>query len=475
MFDLHNHSDYSNLRLVDSIDKIERLIYRAVELKRSGIAITDHESVSGHVDAIKLVKERKEKGKIPEEFKLILGNEIYLVDSLEDVRDNYVSGKTKFWHFILLAKDEVGHRQIRELSSLAWDNSFYTGKMERVPTLKKDLQRIIKENPGHIIASTACIGGELPYWILERNLDKVNEFISFCYDLFQNDFYLEMQPNDSPEQIIVNKTLLNISQQCNIPYIITCDTHYLKKEDRIFQEAFLKSHEEEREVADFYKTTYMMPEEEIHEYLDPQIGRDNVTKGIETTDYVGSCIETYDLYHPTIVPEADIPQFEIQHYFKEYYAQCPYIGKFAYSENVFDRYLLCLIEQGFQEKGYYLGIPDDELKQLVDRIEIELMEMWLVTEKINTSISSYYLSTLELIDIMWNEGDSLVGPARGSVTGMYTMYLIGLIQVNPIKWNLPHWRHISHEKAELSDLIIKSAYTAMYMTKCGELRNLRCA
>lgn len=100
--------------------------------------------------------------------------------------------------------------------------------------------------------------------------------------------------------------------------------------------------------------------------------------------------------------------------------------------------------------------------------------MWKVTEKIKNSISSYYISTLELIEIMWNAGDSLVGVARGSVTGMYTMYLIGLIQMNPIKWGLPHWRHISHEKAELSDLI-KSAYAVMHMTKCGELRNLRCA
>jgi len=82
--------------------------------------------------------------------------------------------------------------------------------------------------------------------------------------------------------------------------------------------------------------------------------------------------------------------------------------------------------------------------------------MWKVTEKIQTSISSYYITTLELIEIMWNEGDSLVGVARGSVTGMYTMYLIGLIQMNPIKWGLPHWRHISWQKAELSDVDIDS-------------------
>ena len=284
-----------------------------------------------------------------------------------------------------------------------------------------------------------------------------------------------MQPNDSEDQVIVNQTIIDISKKENIPIIVTSDAHYLNKEDRPFHEAYLNSHEEEREVGDFYKTTYMMDEKEIHEYLDPQIDYKLTNQAIQTTDYVGDSVEDYDLYCPTIVPGADIPKFEDLHYFQNYYDRCEYIKKFAYSENLYDRYLLHLIELGFDEKGYYEGITQDELYKLVDRIEIELSEMWKVTEKIHNSISSYYLSTLELINIMWNEGDSLVGPARGSVTGMYTMYLIGLIQVNPIKWGLPYWRHISHEKAELSDLFIKSAYAVMYMTKCGELRNLRCA
>lgn len=474
MIHLHDHDDYSNLRLVDCIVKIKDLIYRAVELGNKGVAITDHESVSGHVEAIKIVKEGKASGKIPKDFKLILGNEIYLVNSLEEVRDNYIPKVTKFWHFILLAKDAEGHRQLRELSSLAWDNSFKTGLMERTPTLKSDLERIVKANPGHLIASTACLGGELAQWILENDINKLNEFLDYCYGLFGHDFYLEMQPNDSAEQVYVNRAIVSIANQCKLPLIVTCDVHYLHKGDLVFHEAFLKSHEEEREVGDFYKTTYMMTEKEIHEYLDSQIGPQNVERAIKTTDYVGRCIEEYDLYHPTIVPDADIPEFQVNHLFCKFYDRYPYIKKFAYSENDYDRYLLYLIENGFNEKGWYVGITDEEYHNLVSRIEVELSEMWQVTEKIKTSISSYYLSTLELIDIMWNEGDSLVGVARGSVTGMYTMYLIGLIQMNPVKWGLPHWRHISHQKAELSDLK-KSLYVVIHNEKCGELRNLRCA
>ncbi len=453
----HIHTDYSNLRLTDSIDKVQAVIDKAVSLGNKGIAITDHESVSGHVQALIRVKQGKKDGKIPEDFKLILGNEIYLVNSMEEVKDNYQSGVTKFWHFILLAKDEIGHLQLRELSSMAWDNSFYTGRMERTPTLKENLAKIVLDNPGHLIASTACIGGEVGQAILEDRIEDALSFISWCVSLFGSEnFFLEMQPSDNKDQIKVNNVLLEIGYKYGLRHIITCDAHYINKEDRVFHEAYLKSHEEEREVGDFYQTTYMMDTSEIHEYMDKHIGKEAVSEGIANTLVIGEMVQDYDLFHSTIVPEAEIPDFEVNHIFKEYYDQYDYINLFAYSDNVFDRYLLYLIENGFWEKSYKEDMTAEEFHKLVSRINIELSEMWKVTEKINTSISSYYLSTLEIIDIMWNEGDSLVGPARGSVTGMYTMYLIGLIQVNPIKWNLPHWRHISGQRPELADVDIDS-------------------
>lgn len=197
-----------------------------------------------------------------------------------------------------------------------------------------------------------------------------------------------------------------------------------------------------------------MTNEQIHNRLDPQIGYEAVEIGLATSLNIGNKIEEYDLYCPTIVPGADIPDFELSHLFQYYYSRCEYIKKFSESENDYDRYLLKLIEDGYYEKVPFSVLSKEQFLETIDRIEIELKEMWLVTEKLGTSISSYYISTRELIEIMWNEGDSLVGVARGSVTGMFTMYLIGITQMNPIKWGLPHWRHISHEKVELSDVDI---------------------
>ena len=129
-FETHSHSEYSNIRLLDCINRPKDLLSTAAQLGYSGLTITDHEALCGHVDFIQAEKSLKEKGTIPEDFKLGLGNEIYLTDT----RD---SGQ-KYYHFILLAKDELGYRGLKELSSLAWYNVYVDRRMERVPLLKEE-------------------------------------------------------------------------------------------------------------------------------------------------------------------------------------------------------------------------------------------------------------------------------------------------------------------------------------------------
>ena len=449
----HAHTELSQLRMLDCIVKVPQLIKQAASLGLSGVAITDHESVSGHVRFIQTIKSMKSSGELPEDFKGILGNEIYLVDKLNISEDGKKSCDSPFYHYILLAKDEIGHKQLRELSSLAWDNSFYTGRMERVPTLKSDLERVVKSNPGHLISTTACLGGELGKSLLAG--ENYMDFLIWNQQLFGKDFYLEMQPGLSEEQIKLNQEIIKLKHQLGIKATIACDVHYLKQEDREIHAAYLNSRDdEERELGDFYESTWMMTNEQIHQRMDDQIGYKEVEEALKCSLEIGEKVEEYDLYCPTIVPGADIPDFELSDFFGNYYDRYEYISKFAHSDNVYDRYLLKLIEDGYYEKIPYTTFGKAKFLETLDRIEVELKEMWLVTEKLGTSISSYYISTLELVNIMWEEGDSLVGVARGSVTGMFTMYLIGITQMNPLQWGLPHWRHISHEKVELSDVDI---------------------
>ena len=133
------------------------------------------------------------------DFKVILGNEIYLCrDGLD--ASNFVRGEDKYYHFILLAKDLIGHKQIRELSTRAWLRSYNQNNMTRVPTYYQDLIDIIKVNPGHVIGSSACLGGFLQTKILQYKItndlelrEKCKHWCSLIEDIFgKGNFYLEM-------------------------------------------------------------------------------------------------------------------------------------------------------------------------------------------------------------------------------------------------------------------------------------------
>ena len=113
-FGVHNHTHYSNIRLLDCIKRPKDLINTAIKLGLGGIAITDHECLSSHMEVNQYAKEIKEK--YPD-FKIALGNEIYLTET----RDN----GQKYYHFILIAKDAIGHKALRDLSSKAWYFSFF--------------------------------------------------------------------------------------------------------------------------------------------------------------------------------------------------------------------------------------------------------------------------------------------------------------------------------------------------------------
>lgn len=132
----------------DSINRAEDMILTAHKLGMKGIALTDHETVSGHVKWLNTEKELKKAGKIPEDFKCACGNEIYLVDDRNNIQ--------RYWHFILAAKNTEGHRALRELSSIAWYNGFSSKGLMRVPTQKDELAEIVKKYPNTLIATSAC-------------------------------------------------------------------------------------------------------------------------------------------------------------------------------------------------------------------------------------------------------------------------------------------------------------------------------
>lgn len=447
--ELHCHTENSNLKIPDCIIKVKDLINYAFDMGLKGCAITDHECISGHIKAIQFSKKLQETNP---DFKVILGNEIYLIDSLDKVE------KKKYYHFLLLAKDSIGHKYLRELSSKAWKQSYYDRRLERVPTLYSDFEEIVKEK-GHLIGSTACLGGYFPTLVLnyvrtgeEGYKYQIDDFITWCINVFgQEDFYIELQPGLTTEQIEFNKKAIQIAKFYELKWIVTNDVHYLKKEDRSIHQAYLNSKDEERESGDFYESCYFKTEEEMKDrllYLEQQ----DIQAAFDNTIDVYNKIEFFDLKQEVVVPARHWGDFTLQNLFKDWYDKYEHISKFATSTFEQDSYLLYRIENGFLEKHQEFNEVN------LARINEELEVMWSISEKLNQRISSYYNLTNKIIEIMWDDnlGDSLVGIARGSVTGMYTAYLIGITQINPIQHNLPAWRHISSDRPELPDIDIDS-------------------
>lgn len=478
---LHCHSDYSNIRMLDSINQLPLLFERARELKLKGLAITDHETLSGHIKAIQYVKQQREKYKnkyeaeeneekkkaIKQEldywnnFKLILGNEIYLTRN--DLRlDNYIKGKDKYYHFILLAKDAEGHKQLRELSSRAWSHSFRQF-IERVPTFYRDIEEIIGANPGHVIGSTACLGSQFAHLIREfldsgyskEVTKRIDNFIKWCQKQFgEENFFIELQSSESDDQNSYNKCALAYAKSRGIKVIITTDAHYLRKEDRPIHKSYLNSSEGDRETDAFYSGTYLQDVDQIKEYMN-NISSEDIDIILENTNYINSQIEEYDLKHKEIVPkiklefkEVRIDDYDIiRHIVKK--CNLEYVSKFMNSQSEQDK---CYVNNIFYGLSKKIDVNDWE-KYLI-QIEKEVAEVYEITQKIGNDLSSYFNTMAKVVDIMWNEGDSLVGISRGSAGGFVSNYLLGITQMDPIKYGIEnmYWRFIHRDRPELPDV-----------------------
>ncbi len=450
---IHTHSEYSNIRLLDSINKITDLIDYAAKVNYKGIGITDHGCLSSHVKAIQHIQKQKKDKIIPEDFKLILGEEIYLIDDIDKYKDNYDSKTMKYYHFILLAKNITGHEQLRKISSKAWENSYKQRNMDRVPITYKEIAEIVQEDPGNVIGSTACLGSYFAQAILNKEDSKAKKLLEWGASTFgKENFFIEIQPSiETPEQQLYNLKAYDYAKEYEIPIIVTTDAHYLAKEDREIHKAYLNSKEGEREVDAFYGSTYLMTTEEIQDYLKENGFNDNmINECIANSMKIYDMCDEYDLKHEPVVPKFDLPSFQLHNLLADYYDQYFYINKFANSEDMQDRYLFYQIECGLIEKFINKGIEYTDFE--IARINIEMEDLWELSEDLNIKMSSYYNTMKKIIDIMWEDGDSIVGPARGSVTGFFIAYLLNISQVNPLKWNLPNWRHINKFKKELADI-----------------------
>lgn len=445
---LHDHDDFSNLYLKDSISKFQDLINYAIELGHKGIAITNHECVS---DAIQIIEYREKIKEKNPDFKIVLGNEIYLCkDGLN--QDNFQSGVDKFWHFILLAKNEEGHKQIRQLSERAWKRSWKTGKMRRRPTYYQDLIDIIYSNQGNVIGSTACLGGWLATQSLkyaeEPSVELKNEITSWLQSMIKlfgkNNFYIELQPpaKKDNEQYKANAVLLQFAKELNIPWIITTDSHYTKAEERPIHKAYLTSQEGEREVDSFYATTYLMSTEELEEHFDFPIN-----EAYENIQNILDVCENYDLRKPLKIPRLPWKHFCPTTPVSNWYSYFPTIEKFVLSSYKEDNELAKAIIEKLEKE------PKLQDSKVYEMIEDNLQKIWESSEVNKARWSAYLLNLQKIIDCCWEAG-SIVLPARGSGGGFILLYLLDIIQMNCAWEKIPlrSWRFLNPSRVSPLDV-----------------------
>ena len=446
-----NHTQYSNLRLRDCIIKEDDLINYAVELGHEVVAITDHEAVC---NAVKVEKIYKKVKKDHPDFKVILGNEIYLCRNGLNA-SNFNREYDKYYHFVLLAKDAVGHQQIREISTRAWRRSYMARGMRRVPTYYQDLIDIIGENRGHVIGTTACLGGALPTQLLKyrqtKNEELYEKIIAWCEQMEwifgPGNFYLELQPAANAEQKYVNRALLDIAKNYHFPYIITTDTHYLKKEDKPIHKAYLNSQNGDREVDDFYATTYMMNTEELESFMD--MSETELREAYANIRYIKDMCEDYSLLKPLKIPQLPWKNIVLHTsaQCKTYVDLIPWLEKFLLSDYEGDRAMANQIVECLEK--------DERLheQKIYDAIN-ECLEMtWISSEVNKTHWSAYYLNLQKIIEECWNAG-TLVGCGRGSGVGFILLYLLGITQINP-QWESTKtfaWRFLNPERVSVLDV-----------------------
>ncbi|MFM8313040.1 MAG: PHP domain-containing protein, partial [Deltaproteobacteria bacterium] len=227
---LHVHSNYS---LLDSTIRIDDLVKTASENKMSALALTDHGNMFGALDFYLYAKKYG--------LKPIIGCEVYMAAGSRLMRGNntsgdeevapYSSSRSGMNHLILLVQNEIGYQNLCKLVSSGFLEGFYYK-----PRIDKD---ILKEHAEGLIATSSCLKGEVSNLCLIGDMDRAREAAIFYRDLFQGQFYLELQQNGVPQQMLVNQRFQELSKDLGIPLIATADCHYLKKEEAFAQEVLL--------------------------------------------------------------------------------------------------------------------------------------------------------------------------------------------------------------------------------------------
>lgn len=414
---LHVHTEYS---LLDGAGKISKMLDKAKELGMKTLAITDHGVMYGCVE---FYKEAVSRG-----IKPILGSEIYIVE-----KDMYVSETNKDnsnYHLVLLVKNSVGYDNLMKIVSKASLEGFYYK-----PRIDHNY---LKSHSEGLIALSACLGGEVQNHLKNNAKGKAKEAALFYKEVFGEDFYLELQDHGLEEQQKVNKDLIEMAKELEIPLVATNDVHYINKEDAKAHDILLciqtgKNVNDENRMRYPWQQFYLRSAEDMWNLFS------YVPEALENTLKIAEkCNFDYEFH------KSKLPKFPLEHGVDpyEYMRDLCYKGlaeRYSVAEDISKNHS---IDYDLVET---IKNHSEEGATLIDRLEYELniiKQMGYV---------DYFLIVWDFIKFALDHGIP-TGPGRGSGAGSIVAYTLGITKIDPIKYGLIFERFLNPERVSMPDI-----------------------
>jgi DNA polymerase-3 subunit alpha len=459
---LHVHTQYS---LLDGKATIPELVDKAISTGMKGIAITDHGNMFGIKEFWNYVDKVNSKREEGDKFKPIIGCEMYVArNKMTEKKDKSDNG----YHLIVLAKNLKGYHNLVKLVSRAWTEGYYY----KPRTDREDLEA---HKEGLIVCS-ACLGGEVPQFIMHDELEKAEERVLWYKSVFGEDYYLELQRHETfkenanrevyPEQCKVNEVLLQLARKHDIKVICTNDVHFTNEEDaeahdRLICVSMQKTFSEPR--LHYTKQEWLKTPEQMQEIFK------DIPEALTNTEEIFNKVEFYSINHAPIMPFFDIPkEFGTEEEYRARLTEKDLFDEFTQDENgnvvltpeeaqkKIDRlggydklyrikfeadYLAKLTMDGAKER-YGDPVPED----VAERLKFELYIMKTM------GFPGYFLIVQDFINTGRKQLGVSIGPGRGSAAGSAAAYCLGITQIDPIKYDLLFERFLNPDRISLPDI-----------------------
>lgn len=394
---LHTHTEYS---LLDGASRITDLLDRCKELGMNSLAITDHGVMYGVVD---FYKEAKARG-----IKPIIGCEVYIAP--RSMTDKQSHADSNYAHLVLLAKDQIGYKNLVKLVSMGFIEGFYYR-----PRIDYD---VLAQYSQGLIGLSGCLAGDIPRMLLSEQKKAARDLALRLEKIFgKGNFYLELQNHGLEEQLRLNEMIVELSNDTGIPLVASNDVHYVRREDAEVHDVLLciqtgKTIEDEDRMRFDSQEFYLKSPEEMQDLFA------SCPEALKNTVKIANqCNVEFD-FDTVHLPKYDVPE--------------------GYTAS---QYLRHLCWQGVEKK-----YPENT-REVKERLEYELDTI----EKMG--YVDYFLIVWDFIKFAKDNG-IMVGPGRGSAAGSLVAYVLDITQIDPLKYNLLFERFLNPERISMPDIDI---------------------